>query len=176
MVLRHLEAVLNRDVVGTAGVLGRELPASGPELDPGQSPRCACGARLVSLVPIRVFALEERPSLVPSRRRCKRVHDCLRRFPNHVLSADGVREVPRPGGELLRRVVLAGEPAEYRLDGACLRAEYAVVDLVGKLERCAGVPHALVRETSRPGQATENRRLHRRPRPRFLQRLAEEDD
>src|SRR4051795_5075590 len=44
VVLRHFEAVLDRDAVRTSGVLGRELPPSRPELDPGEPPRCARGA------------------------------------------------------------------------------------------------------------------------------------
>src|SRR5215831_10476799 len=119
MIRWHLEAVLDRDVVGTGSMLGRKLPASGPELDPGQSPRCPCGTRLVSLAPVRVLALEELPGLVASRRRRKRVHDRLRRFANDVLPSDGVREVAGASGQLLRGVVLAAEPGEYRLHCAC---------------------------------------------------------
>ena len=38
VVLRHLEPVLDRDVVGAGGVRGRERPAPGPELDPCEAP------------------------------------------------------------------------------------------------------------------------------------------
>src|SRR6476660_9485569 len=91
MVLRHLEAVLDRDVVGTSGMFGRELPASRPELDPGQPPRCARDARLVSLAPLLKLVLEKRASLPSLRGRREGIDDCLRRLANEVLPADGVR-------------------------------------------------------------------------------------
>src|SRR5438046_221583 len=69
VVLRHFEAVLDRDAVRTSGVLGRELPSSRPELDPGEPPRCARGARLVSVTPVLILALEQGASLTSLRRR-----------------------------------------------------------------------------------------------------------
>ena len=53
VVLRHLESVLDRDVVRAGGVLRRELPAPGPELDPRESPRARgrCTARRARATP-----------------------------------------------------------------------------------------------------------------------------
>jgi len=51
-------AVLAGDLVGAGGVLGSELPAPGPELDPGEAPQRAGGARLVPLAPLGVSRRE----------------------------------------------------------------------------------------------------------------------
>ncbi len=59
VILRHLEPVLDRDVVGADSVLGRERPASRPELDPGETPERAGAPRLVALEPLSILALEQ---------------------------------------------------------------------------------------------------------------------
>ena len=65
VVLRHLESVLDRDVVGASGVIGCKRPAPGPELDPGEAPERAGAPRLVALAPLPVLALEHDAGLVP---------------------------------------------------------------------------------------------------------------
>ena len=75
VVLRHLEPVLDRDVVCARGVVGRELPAPGPELDPGEAPERARAPRLVALAPLLVLALEQAREPRPAWRhgaRCSR--------------------------------------------------------------------------------------------------------
>ena len=67
VVLRHLVAVLGGDLVGAGGVLGSELPAPGPELDPGEAPRGAGAARLVPLEPFGILALEQCTGLASRR-------------------------------------------------------------------------------------------------------------
>ena len=66
VVLRNLEPVLDRDVVGETGVRGGKRPVPFPELDPGEAPERAGAARLVALAPLPVFALEQGAGLVPS--------------------------------------------------------------------------------------------------------------
>ena len=92
-VLRHFEPILDRDVAGTCGVLGAECPASGPELNPGETPERAGAPRLVALAPLFVLAHEQRASLLPLRERCEGVHDRQRRLPHELLAADRAREV-----------------------------------------------------------------------------------
>jgi hypothetical protein len=91
-----------------------------------------------------------------------------------VLAANGGREVASPSREIIWRVGLAGEPAEYSLHRACASAERVVVDVVCKLECCAGVPNTV--EALSPREPTVNGRLQRRARPRLAQRLLEQDD
>src|SRR5690348_10764392 len=116
VVRRHLDAVLDRDVVGAGGVLGRKLPASAPEFEPRERPRRACGARLVSLAPILILAFEKRTILAALRRGREGVHDRLARLANELLAAHGARELASLRGEqVVRRNALAGEPPEHRL-------------------------------------------------------------
>ena len=65
VVLRHLEPVLDRDVVGRRSVVGRERPAPVPELDPGETPERPRAPRLVALAPLVVLVLEQGTSFVP---------------------------------------------------------------------------------------------------------------
>ena len=95
VVLRHLEAVLDRDVVGARGVRGRERPAPGPELNPGKTPERAGAPRLVALAPLLVLALEQGTRLVPPGGRGEGVHDCRHRLLHELLPADGGRELVR---------------------------------------------------------------------------------
>src|SRR5262245_63325625 len=101
VVRRHLDAVLDRDVVSAGGVLGRDVPVPGPELDPGQTPRCACGSRLVSLARLLVLPLEERTRFASLPGRRKRVRDRLGRLADELVAADCVRGVAWPRAEIL---------------------------------------------------------------------------
>jgi len=65
VVLRDLEPVLDRDVVGESGVRGGKRPIAFPELDPGEAPERPGATRLVALAPLEVFALEQGAGLVP---------------------------------------------------------------------------------------------------------------
>src|SRR5215213_3261653 len=58
VILRYLEPVLDRDVVGVSGVLGCEHPPPGPELHPGEAPERAGAPRLVAVAPLFVLPLE----------------------------------------------------------------------------------------------------------------------
>src|SRR5438552_18077181 len=69
VVLRDLEPVLDRDFVREGGVRGCVLPAPGPELDPGETPVGAGGARLVACLPLSLLTLEHRASVASLRRR-----------------------------------------------------------------------------------------------------------
>src|SRR5437667_586392 len=89
VVLRHLESVLNRDVVGLDGVRCSELPAPGPELDPGEAPERAGAPRLVALAPLLVLVLEEGAGLVPPGGGRERVGDRQRRLLHQVRAAAG---------------------------------------------------------------------------------------
>ena len=80
VVLRHLEPVLDRDVARAGGVLGRERPAPGPELDPREAPERVGAPRLVALAPLPMLALEQGARLVPPRGRREGVHDGERRL------------------------------------------------------------------------------------------------
>ena len=64
VVLIPLDAVLHVDVASVVGVLGRELPAPTPQLDPRKIPEHVCSEELVALLPLPVLALEHRASLV----------------------------------------------------------------------------------------------------------------
>ena len=135
MVLRHLEPVLDRDVAGASRVLGREHPASSPELDPGETPERAGAPRLVALAPLFVLALEQGAGLVPLREGREGVHDRQRRLPHQQFATDGAREVADPRRKILRRFRFAGEPAEDGQHRAGLSSQQVVVELVGELER-----------------------------------------
>src|SRR5580765_6078472 len=87
VVLRHLEPVLDRDVVCVYCVRGRELPAPGPELDPCEAPERAGAPRLVALAPLLVLALEQVAGLSPLRGRREGVRDGQRRLPHELLAA-----------------------------------------------------------------------------------------
>src|SRR5439155_11001053 len=89
VVLRNLEAVLDRDVVGGGGVRGGEFPSPGPELDPGEAPERAGTSRLVPLAPLPVLAIEEGAGLVPRGHRRERVDNGQRRLLHQLLAADG---------------------------------------------------------------------------------------
>jgi hypothetical protein len=139
VVLRHLEAVLNPDVVRVSGVLGRELPSPGPELDPREPPQGTGASRLVSLAPLSVLALEQGAGLVPLRGRRERVHQCLRRLLHETFPAERAREVSGQLRQIGRRLSLAHEPAQDRLHGASTLSEQVVVEAFRKLESGTGV-------------------------------------
>ena len=130
VVLRHLEAVLDRDVVRASGIVGRELPTSGPELDPGKAPERAGAARLVPLAPRLVLPLEQCARFVPLRGRRERVHDRLRRLLYQPLAAERSREMLGQRQEIAGCLRLAGEPVEDRQHGAGAHAELVVAQLV----------------------------------------------
>ena len=115
MILGHLQAVLDRDVVRLRRLVGRELPAAAPELEPRETPERAGTPRLVSLAPLLELALEQRAGLASPRRRREGVHDGERRLLHELRSADRRREVVRLRGKR-RRIRFADHPAEDRLD------------------------------------------------------------
>src|SRR6266516_5346576 len=153
VILRHLEPVLEGDLVGVGGMGRRELPATGPELDPGEAPERTGAPWLVALAPLLVLALEQGAGLGPLRGRREGVHDGECRLLNQLLAADGAREVVGPCREIFRRLRVAGEPAEDGLHSASARSKHVVVELVGELERCTGVVE-LCLESCRPREAT----------------------
>ena len=93
VILRHFEPVLDRDVSGACGVLGRERPVSSPEFDPRETPERAGAPRLVALAPRFVLALEQRAGLLPLRERGEGVHNRQGRLHHELLAAHGAREV-----------------------------------------------------------------------------------
>src|SRR5439155_6027443 len=93
VVLRHLEPVLDRDVVGSGGVVGGNLPASGPELDPGQAPERAGAAWLVALAPFLMLALEEVAGIVSARGWREGARDGERGLLHQSLAAESARKV-----------------------------------------------------------------------------------
>ena len=84
MVLRNLQAVLDRDVVCVGSVLGRELETTRPELDPREAPQRTGTPRLVAVTPIAVLALEQRTGLGGR----ERVDDRLRRLLDEPLATE----------------------------------------------------------------------------------------
>ena len=140
VVLRHLEPVLDRDVVRARGVVGRELPAPGPELDPGEAPERAGAPRLVALAPLSVLALEQRAGLVPPRRRRERV----RRRPASppAPAASPPTAVAKSCARAGRCAGASASPTNQPRIACTARARVAqrvVVELVGELERRTGV-------------------------------------
>ena len=134
VVLRHLEPVLERDVERAGGELGRERPASGPELDPRQAPERAGAARLVALGRVPELALEPGACLLPPRdgaNACTttNVASCTSRSPPSAFAKSSARS------RQLGRVAVADDPAENRLHDAGARSEHVVVEPVGELER-----------------------------------------
>src|SRR5262245_10318850 len=75
---RHLEPVLDLDLVRAFGVVGCELPAAAPQLDPCKPVKRICCQKLVSLAPQVVFALEQRAGgiKVPLRNEHTTQHVC----------------------------------------------------------------------------------------------------
>src|SRR5262249_31523172 len=96
VVLRHLEPVLDRDVVRSRCVVGRELPAAAPELDPREAPERPCATRLVALAPLGMLALEQGQGLVAPVRAGKRADDRERRLLDELRASNGRREVVWP--------------------------------------------------------------------------------
>ena len=161
VILRHLEAVLDRDVVRASSVVRRELPTPGPELDPGETPESARAPRLVPVAPLLVLPLEQCAGFVPLRGRREGIHDRLRRLLYQPLAAERRREMLGQRREVAGRLPLAGEPVEDRLHGAGAYPKLVVVKPLGQLERSSGVvePRA---ESRYPRQATVNERLESR--------------
>ena len=90
---RRLQPVLDEIVARLGGMLGRERPASGPELDPGKPPERLGALGLVAVAPRAVLALEQVAGLVEvagRRRSCSR-RPTLR--PARALAADRHREL-----------------------------------------------------------------------------------
>ena len=174
VVLRHLEPVLDRDVVGAGGVLGRELPAPGPELDPGEAPERAGAPRLVrarATLGARARATREpRPSSTTAR-------GCSRPPASPPAPAARRRRrsrsrVPAPGDPPAppdRRRTSRGSPAprERALGARRRRAPRRARAL-----RERGRSHSL--EARRPREAAVNDRLERRARRRLAQGLLEQ--
>src|SRR5215213_11080608 len=96
VILRYLEPVLDRDVVGVSGVLGCEHPTPGPELHPGEAPERAGAPRVVAVAPLFVLALEQGACLLPPRGRREDVDDGQRRLLYESLAAEGGGEFVRP--------------------------------------------------------------------------------
>src|SRR3954453_8682063 len=152
VVLRHLEAVLTGDVQGVSSILGGELPASGPELDPGEAPRGAGATGLVPLEPFGLVAREELTRLVSLRGDRERVHERLGRLLHHTLATQRARQQLRQRGQIASRPPLACEPVEDRLYGAGVREKPGIVQPLGELERRSGVVES-VPETGCPSES-----------------------
>src|SRR3954466_15883378 len=73
VILRHLEAVLDGDLVRRRRVGGGELPSSAPELDPCEPPESARGPGLVARLPLFLLTDEERACPVTGLGRGERV-------------------------------------------------------------------------------------------------------
>ena len=163
---RHLEPVLDVELVCAIGVLGRELPAAAPQLDIGEPGQRVRGQQLVALMPFLVLALEERTRLLDAPTHVEHVRDRTVRLVQQHRVADGGGEVVCPCG-VRRRLGIADGAAEEGEDGERLDPERVVVELVGELERCTGVlersGEALL-EAGRPREPALDARLQRRPR------------
>ena len=178
VVLRHLEAVLDRDLVRALGVLGRAVPVARPELHPRETPERAGAARLVAVTPLATLALEQRPRLVPAKGRHENADDRERRLLHKPLAAERRREVVRRQRQL-RRGAVADDPAEDRPYHPCTRAKPVVVERVREFERDARVlerMHVPLAETRRPRQPAVDLRLEAGPRGRLPQRLLQQRD
>ena len=155
VVLRHLEAVLDRDVVRTGRVRGCELEATGPKLDPGEAPECPGTSRLIALAPLVILALEQHAGV--GRRASVFTIACVAswtsRSPPIALARSGATIA-----EARLRLRLAVEPAEDGLHGAGTGLEHVVAELFGELQRPRGVVDTRP-EACRPGEPAVDRRL-----------------
>jgi hypothetical protein len=174
MVLRHLDAVLDGDVVGAVGMVARLLPTTGPELEPGKAPERAGASPLVTLAPFEAFALEESTGLVSPRGGRQSVDERLRSLRDKPVAAECGREHLDEGGKIARRLRLAAKPGENGLDRAGALSELLVAEPPGRFERGGGVVGPT--ESRRPGEAAVNGALQRRTRGRLAESFLEQFD
>ena len=127
------------DLVRAGGVLRSELPAPGPELDPGQAPhaRALRGSSRSSHSAYSPSSSARARPLVEAGARVftiARVASCTSRSPPSELGRCWVS-----AARSLACRPVAGEPVEDRLHGAGARPEPRVVQPLGELERRSGV-------------------------------------
>ena len=173
VVLRHLEPVLDRDVVGMRGMSGRALPVPSPEIDPGKPPEGAGAAGLVAFAPFAVLPLEQRACLPPARYRRERIHERLGPFLDEPFTAERGRKVLGQRQQVVRGLGRAVEPPEDGLDRAGSSPERLVAEPVGELER-GGRMIAVGPEAARPRQPAMDDRLKRGARVGLTQSFLEQ--
>ena len=175
VILRSLQRVLDRNVMRALSMFRREVPAPGPELDPGEAPQRTGAPRLVPILPFTVFLLEESAGHLSTRGGRERVRERLRPLPNELLAPDGICEVVNLHREVARSLGLPQEPFDYRQYRPSPAAEDVVVELVGDRKSFTRVRKP-AHVASRPRKTTVDRRAKRRPRARLAKSLLEQRD
>ena len=132
---RHLEPVLDLDLVRACGVVRRELPAAAPELDPGKLVERAL------LPTARLARAARRTRARAARARRQGPSACMNTRPSasprlvlQARLAGSGREFVR-SRRVCRRVSVSDETAEEREHSECDDPHRVVVEIVGQLER-----------------------------------------
>src|SRR6185436_7528048 len=151
---RHLEPVLDLNLMCAVGVLGRQTPAAAPQLDPGEPEESVRRPKLVPLAPVMVRALEQRAFAVDVIAYSE--HVALRddRLLKQLRIADGGRKVVG-SRRVPRRLGIADGASEKREHRERTHPERVVVEAVGEVERSLrmrGRRSEAHFETRRPGE------------------------
>ena len=135
---RHIEAVLEIELVVAIGIRSRELPAARRKLDVGQPPQHIRRQQLVAVLPFLVLALQDRPGLIDAPPHLEHLRDRCSSPVQQPRIAGRQRNVLCSCG-VGRRLGIADGAAEKREEGHRVDKERVVPELVGDLECRAGV-------------------------------------
>ena len=182
VVLRHLEPVLDRDVVGAVGVARPRAPSARPRARPMRGPRARGRSDGSSRSRHSSYSRSSsaRASLRCRERRRERGHDARRSPPAPVARRRGRSRGRAPALRDAGASRVADEPAEERPEHRRARdSQRVVVELVGELERRTCVlerSDEALPEAGRPRESAVDDRLERRARRRLAKRLLEQRD
>ena len=176
---RHLEPVLDVELVSAIGVLGRELPAAAPELDIGEPGERVRGQQLVALMPFLVLALDERTRLVHG--------SCAprARARSRPFALCSSLASPTADARSCARAACAGasgsptaQPRNARMASASTRSASSSRSsaIASAARACSRRPDEPLLEAGRPREPALDDGLQRRPRRRLAQGLLEQHD